>query len=88
MRVVKPYHSARVQKAEGVGMANKYGPTRGELWFRMAVGIIGFALLIAVVTARGMPSGPALVEVVGIGGVFFGGTVLWSAWKLWKNRAD
>ena len=69
-------------------MANKYGPSRGELWFRLLVGIIGFAFLTVVVTARGMPSGPALVEVVGFGGIFFGGTILWAAWKLWKSRAD
>ena len=69
-------------------MANKYGPTRGELWFRLVAGCIGLVLLTAAVTARGLPSGPALVEVVGIGGIFFGGTVGWSAWKLWKNRTD
>ena len=69
-------------------MADKYGPTRGELWFRLLAGIVGFVLLIAAVTARGVPSGPALVEVVGLGGIFFGGTVLWSAWKLWKSRAN
>ena len=69
-------------------MANKYGPTRGELWFRLLAGIVGFVLLIAAITARGVPSGPALVEVVGLGGLFFGGTVLWSAWKLWKSRAN
>ena len=69
-------------------MADKYGPTRGELWFRLLAGIVGFVLLIAAVTLRGVPSGPALVEVVGLGGIFFGGTVLWSAWKLWKSRAN
>ena len=63
-------------------------PRAGNCGFGWPVGIGGLALLIAVVTARGMPSGPALVEVVGFGGVFFGGTVLWSAWKLWKDRAD
>ena len=67
-------------------MANKYGPTRGELWFRLVAGVVGFVLLVGAVTSRGMPSGPALVEVVGFGGAFFGGTVLWSAWKLWKSR--
>ncbi len=68
-------------------MTNKYGPTRGELWFRLCTGLGGLGLMIAAVSSRGMPSGPALVEVVGFGGVFFGGTVLWSAWKLWKQRA-
>lgn len=69
-------------------MANKYGPGRGELWFRLCAGLGGLALMTAAVSSRGMPSGPALVEVVGFGGVFFGGTVLWAAWKLWKSRAD
>lgn len=69
-------------------MANKFGPTRGELWFRLVVGLAGLAFLTAAIVARGMPTGPALVEVLGFGGLFFGGTVLWSAWKLWKDRAE
>lgn len=69
-------------------MVNKYGPARGDLWFRLLAGIVGFVLLIAAVTSRGVPSGPAMVEVVGFGGIFFGGTVLWAAWTLWKSRAN
>ena len=69
-------------------MDNKFGPSRGELLFRMAVGIGGLAFLIYAVSVRGMPSGPALVEVIGIGGVFFGGTIGLSAWRLWKGRTD
>lgn len=68
-------------------MANKYGPTRGELWFRLCAGLAGLGFLIAAITWQGIPSGPALVEVLGFGGVFFGGTVVWSAWQLWKQRA-
>jgi hypothetical protein len=33
-----------------------------------------------------MPRGPALFEVFGIAGVFFLGTAIWSAWKLWGRR--
>ena len=69
-------------------MANKFGPTRGELWFRMAVGVGGLGFLAYALSVRGMPSGPALFEVLGIGGVFFGGTIGVSAWRLWKDRAD
>ena len=68
-----------------IAMANKYGPTRGELWFRLVAGLVGMALLIAAISARGMPSGPALFEVIGIGGAFFGGTAGLSAWRLWKG---
>jgi hypothetical protein len=61
---------------EGACMTDKnpfrYGPTRGELWFWLWVsagglGLIGFAL-----AYRGLPSGPALAEVVGIAGLVFG----------------
>lgn len=69
-------------------MANKYGPTRGELWFRLAAGVGGLLLLVYALSVRGMPSGPALFEVIGVGGAFFGGTVGLSVWRLWKNRAD
>ncbi len=67
-------------------MSGKYGPSRGELWFRLVVSILGFAFMVAAVAYRGMPSGPAIVEVVGIAGVFFGGTALWAAWTLWRGR--
>ena len=69
-------------------MANKYGPTRGELWFRLVAGLAGMALLIGAVSVRGMPTGPALFEVIGVGGLFFGGTVGLSAWRLLKGRLD
>lgn len=69
-------------------MANKFGPTRGELWFRLAVGIGGLGFVIFAVAHRGLPTGPALLEVVGVGGMFFAGTIVWSGWQLWKDRAD
>jgi len=58
----------------------KYGPTRGELWFRLGFGPAGLALL--AVAVRGFPAGPAKVEVGGIAGVFPGGTVVMSARRL------
>ncbi len=68
-------------------MANKFGPSRGELWFRLIIGIAGLGFVIFAVTLRGLPTGPALFEVVGVGGLFFAGTVVWSGWNLWKQRA-
>lgn len=65
---------------------SRYGPSRGELWFRFWVGLAGLGLLGFALWYRGIPSGPAIAEVVGIGGVFFGGTVLWTAWRLCKHR--
>jgi hypothetical protein len=60
----------------------RYGPTRGELWFRLGFAVAGLALLGVAVAVRGFPAGPAMVEVGGIAGVFLGGTLVWSARRL------
>ena len=62
------------------------GPSRGELIFRLCFSLCGLGLLAIAVAMRGMPRGPALFEVFGIAGVFFLGTAIWSAWKLWGRR--
>lgn len=59
-----------------------YGPNRAELWFRLAVSIGGLGLVGAMLAVRGVPSGPALVEVLGIPLALFGGTIAWTARKL------
>jgi hypothetical protein len=67
---------------------SKFGPSRSEIKFRLWMSILGLALLIAAVGYRGMPSGPAMFEVVGIAGAFFGGTFIWSLWKLRHTDED
>lgn len=62
------------------------GPTRQELWFRLVFSIAGLVLLGAVVMVRGISNAAALVEVVGIAGLFFGGTAFWSVYRLIKPR--
>lgn len=62
------------------------GPTRNELWFRLAFSLFGLALLTVAILVRGIANSAALVEVVGIAGLFFGGTAIWAAHKLWHNR--
>ncbi|MCR9156391.1 MAG: hypothetical protein NXH80_04020 [Rhodobacteraceae bacterium] len=62
------------------------GPTRNELLFRFFFSLGGLGLLVITVMVRGISSAAALVEVVGIAGAFFGGTAIWSALKLWRNR--
>jgi xanthosine utilization system XapX-like protein len=63
----------------------KYGPTRGELKFRLAFSLAGFALTLVALFAHGIPSAPALFEVLGIAGLFFGGTAVWSARRLMRR---
>ena len=63
---------------------NKFGPTRGELRFRIVVSILGLAFMGCAVWYRGLPQGPALVEVVGLASVFFGGTLVLSLRRLMK----
>ena len=64
---------------------NRFGPSRGELKFRAAVSVAGLALLGVALAVRGLPSGPAIVEVVGLAGLMFGGSLVHSVWKLWKR---
>ncbi|PTX57838.1 hypothetical protein C8N43_2510 [Litoreibacter ponti] len=64
-----------------------FGPTRGELVFRLCFSLAGLALMIFALVFRGV-AGIAAVEVVGIAGAFFGGTTIWSAWKLMQHRDD
>jgi hypothetical protein len=68
----------------GFAGMNDYGPSRGELKFRIIVSILGLCFLAFVVFYRGMPSGPAMVEVVGLGGLLFGGTIFFAVRRLIK----
>ncbi|MEO0390030.1 MAG: hypothetical protein AAF218_03725 [Pseudomonadota bacterium] len=66
-------------------MANKFGPSRKDLMFRLAVSVAGLLLLIGAILYRGLPIGPAGWEAIGISTVFFGGTLAWTLWKLIKK---
>jgi hypothetical protein len=50
----------------------RYGPTRGELWFWLWVSLGGFGLMAIALAVRGLPEGPAVAEVVGLGTIVFG----------------
>jgi hypothetical protein len=67
---------------------SKYGPTRGEWRFRLIVSLCGLALMAGALVFRGIPTGPAFVEVVLIAGAFFGGSAVLSAVKLRKSDRD
>lgn len=63
---------------------NRFGPSRGELRFRFFASLAGLALMGVAFAIVGVPTGPAFLETVVIAGGFFGGTAVWSAWKLWR----
>lgn len=67
-------------------MMFKYGPTRGELWFRLVVSVLGLAFLAAALWMRGLPEGPGLVEVVGVASALFGGTLVWAGKRLIRRE--
>ena len=50
----------------------RFSPTRGELWFWLWVSAAGLGLLAVALLFRGLPSGPALAEVVGVASLVFG----------------
>lgn len=60
----------------------RYGPSRGELIFRLVFSCAGLVALLLAVAITGIPSGPALVELFGVAGLFLGGTAVWAARRL------
>lgn len=50
----------------------RFGPTRGELWFWFWASVGGLGLIGVALVVHGLPTGPAIAEVVGIGGLVFG----------------
>jgi hypothetical protein len=62
------------------------GPSRGEHKLRLAVSLAGLALMAAALSTHGIANAAAMVEVVGIAGLFFGGSAAFSAWRLWTDR--
>lgn len=67
---------------------SKFGPSRSELKFRLWVSVAGLAMLAAALVFRGLPTGPAMFEVVGIAGAFFGGTFVWTLRKMVQQKKD
>ena len=67
---------------------NKFGPSRGEIIFRLVFSLAGLGLLAVALLIHGIPRGPALVETVGLAGLFFGGTAIWSIRKLLRMPKD
>lgn len=59
-----------------------YGPTRGELVFRLVFALCGLAFLLVAVAITGVPNAAAMVELFGIAGLFLVGTIIWSARRL------
>ncbi|MDJ0994722.1 MAG: hypothetical protein QNI90_14190 [Dinoroseobacter sp.] len=66
-------------------MPDRFGPARGELWFRLIFSLFGLALMGFALVYRGL-GGIAWVEVVLIASAFFGGTALWTGTRLWRTR--
>lgn len=66
---------------------NKFGPTRGELKLRLAISLGGLIMMIVAYASRGI-SGIASLEIAIIGGAFFGGSAIWSAWQLRKGPSE
>jgi len=64
---------------------SKFGPSRGELKFRLCMGLLICGLLVAALFVHGVPRGLVGVELFVFAGAFGVGSVLWSLWKLYKT---
>lgn len=69
-------------------MANKFGPTRGEIKFRLYFSVCALLFMGAGLVFRGLPLGPAGFEVILFGTLFFGGTLVWGIVALRKKDND
>ncbi|WP_224816302.1 hypothetical protein [Hasllibacter sp. MH4015] len=66
---------------------SRFGPGRGEHKLRLAISLAGLTLLTLAYARNGI-GGIASLEIAIIGAAFFGGSALWSAWQLWKDRPE
>ncbi|UWQ17788.1 hypothetical protein [Jannaschia sp. M317] len=64
-----------------------FGPGLRETRLYLAVSVAGLGLLVLAVVLRGV-GGIAAIEVVGIAGAFFGGTVIWALRRLRRLRGS
>jgi hypothetical protein len=66
---------------------SKYGPTRGELKFRLGFSAAGLVLMAVALAMHGV-KGIAWLEIVLIAGGFFGGTFVWTLLKLIREEPE
>jgi hypothetical protein len=66
-------------------MTRRFGPTRGELRFRLAVSLAGLAFMVGALVWHDGLMGHAMSEVFLIATAFFGGSVVHSLWHLRKG---
>ncbi|MBC6407625.1 MAG: hypothetical protein GDA40_05575 [Rhodobacteraceae bacterium] len=59
---------------------------KSELKLRLWIGLGGLALTIFAIFYRGIPQGPVPFEVLGVAGLFFGGSAIWTARKLIRGE--
>jgi hypothetical protein len=61
------------------------GPSRGEHKIRLAISLAGLAVMAATLAIQGVGNAAAMVEVIGIAGLFIGASAVLSARHLWKD---
>ena len=64
----------------------KFAPPRQELIFRLILSILALALLVFALSQRSVSSA-AGVEMVASTVLFFGSTIGWTLWRLFKSKA-
>lgn len=63
-----------------------YEPPRGEVLFRLWLGVFIIGLGVIVAIWRGGNGGPAVLETIGVAVVFGGALVIWALRKLRRGR--
>ena len=66
-------------------MSRRFAPSRREYMIRLIVGLSGVALTIGAALYLRATSEAHLGELWIFGLGFFGGTAIWSGWKIWNG---
>lgn len=65
-----------------------YGPDRRETRIYLCIGVAVLALTVVAVVARGLPTGAAGYETIGLAAVFSVGTIIWCLRRLRRLDRD
>ena len=64
----------------------KFAPPRQELIFRLILSLLALGLLLFALSRRSINSA-AGIEMIAFVVLFFGGTIGWTLWQLFKSKA-
>ena len=57
---------------------NHFGPTRGEILFRLTVSLLALVMLAVAVSLRGIPGDTTIAQALGLAAIFLASSTYWN----------